>query len=171
MTASRGELESVRLDVWLWAARFFRTRTLAKTAIESGKVQVGGAAVKPSRAVRTSERITIRRGDEASEVVVYGLSEVRGGAPEAQALYRETEASVAAREIARERRRLDRAGYTSPPTRPGKHDRSALHRKQRRRAKRREHPDAHASSRVVRRGAGSTGGRQVDPKCQSQPQH
>lgn len=128
MTASRGELESVRLDVWLWAARFFRTRTLAKTAIEGGKVQVGGAAVKPSRAVRTSERITISRGEDVAEVVVYGLSEVRGSAPEAQALYRETEASAAARELARERRRLDRAGYTSPPTRPGKHDRSALRR-------------------------------------------
>jgi ribosome-associated heat shock protein Hsp15 len=121
-------LESVRLDVWLWAARFFRTRSLAKTAIEGGKVTVGGAAVKASRAVRTADRIAIARGEERIEVIVYGLSEQRGGAPEAQSLYRETDESRSAREAAREKRRLDRAGYSSPASRPDKRDRDALRR-------------------------------------------
>ena len=119
-------MESVRLDVWLWAARFFRTRSLAKAAIEGGKVAVGGEAVKPARALRTGERVHITRGEERMEVVVYGLSDVRGGAPEAQLLYRETDESRSARELARERRRLARTGYVSPPTRPDKHARSAL---------------------------------------------
>jgi ribosome-associated heat shock protein Hsp15 len=124
--ARPGDLESVRLDVWLWAARFFKTRSLAKAAIEGGKVEVGDAAVKPSRAVRTTDTIRISRGEESMEVVVYGLSENRAGAPEAQALYRETDASRIAREAKREQRRLNRAGYTSPPTRPDKHARHAL---------------------------------------------
>lgn len=119
-------MDTVRLDVWLWAARFFRTRSLAKSAVEGGKVEVGGAAVKPARALRTGERVRISRGEERIEVVVYGLSDVRGGAPEAQALYRETDESRAARELAREQRRLSRTGYVSPPTRPDKHARSAL---------------------------------------------
>lgn len=119
-------MDSVRLDVWLWAARFFRTRSLAKDAIEGGKVEVGGAAVKPARALRTGERVRISRGEERMEVVVYGLSDVRGGAPEAQALYRETDGSRAARALAREQRKLSRTGYVSPPTRPDKHARSAL---------------------------------------------
>ena len=119
-------MDSVRLDIWLWAARFFKTRSLAKAAVEGGKVDVGGAAVKPARALRTGERVRITRGEERMEVVVYGLSDVRGGAPEAQALYRETEESLAARELARERRKHARTGYVSPPTRPDKHARSAL---------------------------------------------
>ena len=125
---SRDGLESVRLDVWLWAARFFKTRSLAKAAIEGGKIEVGDADVKPSRAVRTTDRIRISRGEELIEVVVYGLSENRGGAPEAQALYRETDESRTAREARRELRRLNRAGYSSPPSRPDKHARSALRR-------------------------------------------
>lgn len=126
--AAAGGGEAVRLDVWLWAARFFKTRTLAKTAIEGGKVEVGDAPVKPSRGLRTAERVRIVRGEERFEVVVYGLSERRGSAAAAQALYRESEESRAAREQAREKRRLDRAGYTRPPTRPEKHERSALRR-------------------------------------------
>ena len=132
MTAPRGAPQSgpdtVRLDVWLWAARFFRTRSLAKSAIEAGKVEIDGAVAKPARAVRTAERLRITRGEERIELVVYGLAQQRGSAPEAQALYRETDASIAARELAREKRRLDRAGYTRPPTRPEKHDRNALRR-------------------------------------------
>ena len=119
-------MDSVRLDVWLWAARFYKTRSLAQAAIAGGKVEVGGAAVKPARALRTGERVRISRGEERMEIVVYGLSDVRGGAPEAQALYRETDESRAARELAREQRRLARTGYISPPTRPDKHARSAL---------------------------------------------
>ncbi|HVF36287.1 MAG TPA: S4 domain-containing protein [Candidatus Saccharimonadia bacterium] len=126
--AEAGGCETVRLDVWLWAARFFKTRNLAKTAIEAGKVEVDGAAVKPARALRTAERLRITRGEERIEVVVYGLSARRGSATEAQALYRESDESRAARELAREKRRLDRAGYSRPPTRPEKHARSALRR-------------------------------------------
>lgn len=127
-SAGAGAIESVRLDVWLWAARFFRTRSLAKAAIEGGKVSVGGADVKASRAVRTADRISITRGEERIDVVVYGLSEQRGSAPEAQALYRETDESRIARETAREKRRLDRAGYSSPASRPDKRARDALRR-------------------------------------------
>jgi len=120
------ELESVRLDVWLWAARFFKTRSLAKAAVEGGKIEVAGQSVKPSRAIRTGERIRVTRGEERIELMVYGLSEVRGGAPAAQQLYRETDESRAAREAARAARRHAAAGYSKPATRPDKHAREAL---------------------------------------------
>ncbi|MGL4690841.1 MAG: RNA-binding S4 domain-containing protein, partial [Stenotrophomonas maltophilia] len=72
---------AVRLDVWLWAARFFRTRSLAKQAVETGKVDVAGQRPKSSRAVRVGEALQISRGDEVFEIEVRGLSEMRGPAP------------------------------------------------------------------------------------------
>src|SRR6476620_9360644 len=89
---------SVRLDIWLWAARFFKTRSLAKQAIEGGKVALNDAAAKPSRGVHAGDRLAIRRGEEAFVVDVIALSEQRGPAAAAQALYRETEESRATRE-------------------------------------------------------------------------
>lgn len=117
---------TVRIDLWLWAARFYKTRSLAKQAIESGKVDVGGQAAKPSRAVRSGERLSVRRGEERFEIEVLGLSEVRGPAPVAQALYRESDESRARREAEREQRRLERGGYQAPRTKPDKRARRLI---------------------------------------------
>ena len=119
-------LVAVRADVWLWAARFFKTRSLAKQAIDGGKVDVNGGGCKPAKAVHVGDRLLIGRGEERLEVVVLGLSEQRGPAPVAQALYRETEASVAAREEARAQRRLGATGLLRPPTRPDKQARRLI---------------------------------------------
>lgn len=115
---------AVRLDLWLWAARFFRTRTLAREAIEGGKVQVNDAAAKPSRAVRGGDTLQVRRGEDVFVVRVLAVSDTRGPAPVAQALYAETDASRAAREAAREARRL--APPPTPREKPGKKDRREL---------------------------------------------
>jgi ribosome-associated heat shock protein Hsp15 len=87
-----------RLDKWLWAARFFKTRTLAGDEIERGRVQVNGQHAKPSREVRPGDRLSLRQGNSPvpREVAVLGLSEVRGPAPQAQQLYAETPESLAA---------------------------------------------------------------------------
>ena len=119
-------LETVRIDVWLWAARFFKTRSLAKAAIEGGKIEVDGLAVKPSRALRGGEKVTVSRGEETMDVFVHGLSDTRGSATVAQTLYRETEESAVAREAARALRAANRAGYRAPPERPDKRARRAL---------------------------------------------
>ena len=110
----------VRLDVWLWAARFFKTRALAKKAIEGGKVELNQAAGKASKAVRVGDRLNVARGEERFDIEVAALGEQRGSAAQAQSLYRETEASRNARLEAAERRRLERTGYTKPPTKPDK---------------------------------------------------
>ncbi|MBV8603229.1 MAG: RNA-binding S4 domain-containing protein [Pelomonas sp.] len=97
---------AMRLDKWLWAARFYKTRALAVTEIERHRVQVNGQDVKPAREVRAGDRVRVRQGPVAREVVVLGLSMVRGPAAQAQALYEETADSVGARERAAEARRL-----------------------------------------------------------------
>ena len=119
--------EKIRIDKWLWAARFFKTRTLAKTAIESGKVQLAGQRVKVSREVAPGDVLRIRQGWDEREVIVKGTSEQRDSAPIAQTLYEETSDSVARRERAAEARKA--AGAMARPTqRPGKHERKALER-------------------------------------------
>ena len=119
--------EKIRIDKWLWAARFFKTRTLAKTAIESGKVQLAGQRVKVSREVAPGDVLRIRQGWDEREVIVKGTSEQRRSAPVAQTLYEETSDSVARRERAAEARKA--AGAMARPTqRPGKHERKALER-------------------------------------------
>jgi ribosome-associated heat shock protein Hsp15 len=120
------ENDEVRLDAWLWAGRFFKTRALAKQAIERGRVTVGGAACKPSHTVKIGEALRIVRGDETFEVTVEGLAHRRGSAALAQALYRESDTSIAAREHAREQRRAERAGYRAPPRRPDKRARRLI---------------------------------------------
>ncbi|MBV8604179.1 MAG: RNA-binding S4 domain-containing protein [Pelomonas sp.] len=100
------EVSAMRLDKWLSAARFYKTRALAVTEIERHRVQVNGQDVKPARDVRAGDHVRLRQGVIEREVVVLGLSMVRGPAPQAQALYRETEESIAARERAAEARRL-----------------------------------------------------------------
>lgn len=117
---------SVRLDVWLWAARFFKTRSLSKQAADGGKVEVNGAAGKPSRALHMGDRLRITRGEERFEVDVVALAEQRGPASVAQMLYRETPESAAARAAAAEMRRLQGASLARPPKRPDKRARRLI---------------------------------------------
>ena len=116
----------VRADVWLWAARFFKTRSLAKEAIAGGRIDVNGGGCKPAKALHVGDRLRIGRGEERWEVEVLALSERRGPASVAQTLYRETAASAAAREAARELHRLGDGGLLRPPKRPDKHSRRQL---------------------------------------------
>jgi ribosome-associated heat shock protein Hsp15 len=118
--------DEVRADVWLWAARFFKTRSLAKQAIDGGKVDVNGGGCKPAKALHIGDLLKISRGEERLEVQVLALSDRRGPAPVAQALYRETDASRTTREAAREQHRL--IGASGPPTRPDKQARRQLRR-------------------------------------------
>lgn len=118
--------QTVRLDQWLWAARFFKTRALAKKAIEGGKVELNQGAGKPAKAVHIGDRLDIVRGEERFEIEVVGVRGQRGPAAAAQALYRESEASRAARAEAAERRRLERTGYAKPPTKPDKRARRLI---------------------------------------------
>ena len=98
--------EPVRLDKWLWAARFFKTRSLAVEAIGKNRIEVNGQPAKPSRDLKIGDEVTLREpGMPPRTIQVVGLSEIRGPAPIAQALYAETAASLAAREAAREARR------------------------------------------------------------------
>ncbi len=115
-----------RIDLWLWAARFFKTRSLAKQAVESGHVELNDSPCKPAKALRVGDRLRIVRGEERLEVDVRGLSAQRGPAAVAQALYEETGPSRIAREAAREQRRL--VGPTGPLRRPDKHARQQLRR-------------------------------------------
>ena len=117
---------TARLDVWLWAARFFRTRALAKSAIEGGKVTLNGAAGKPSKPVHAGDRLLITRGEERFEIEVLGVSEKRGPASVAQQLYLETDASRNARETAAEQRRLTGASHAKPPGKPDKRARRLI---------------------------------------------
>jgi len=117
---------SVRLDLWLWAARFFRTRTLAKQAIETGKVDVGGQRAKPSRSVRIGDALVVTRGDQRFEVEVAALADVRGPASVAQGLYRESDASRNAREQSSAMRAAERAGFRAPESKPDKRARRLI---------------------------------------------
>lgn len=99
-------MESIRIDKWLWAARFFKTRSLAQDEVECGRVLVGGARAKPSREIRVGDQLEIRRGDETFTVSVEAISAQRRSAAEAQCLYRETEESRITREQRKELLRL-----------------------------------------------------------------
>ncbi|MDC7805640.1 RNA-binding S4 domain-containing protein [Luteimonas sp BLCC-B24] len=119
-------LHTVRLDLWLWAARFFKTRALAKQAIDTGKVEVGGQRAKPARAIRIGDALRVARGEERFEIAVTGLSETRGPASVAQTLYSETEASRAARLARLADVRAARAGYQAPEHKPDKRARKLI---------------------------------------------
>lgn len=100
------DIESMRLDKWLWCARFYKTRSLATEEIGKGRVIVNGALVKPAREVRCGDTVALRQGQVPRTVVIRGLSGMRGPAPVAQALYEETAESLAERERLAEQRRL-----------------------------------------------------------------
>jgi len=118
--------DQVRLDVWLWAARFFKTRSLAKQAVETGKVEVGGQRAKPSRGIRPGEQLRVVRGEEVFELAVLGVSDTRGPAPVAQALYAESEESRQRREQQRLQRAAMRDGYRPPAHKPDKRARRLI---------------------------------------------
>ena len=99
-------LASIRIDKWLWAARFFKTRSLAQEAVELGRVRLAGQRLKPSRDVKPGDRLTVERGEESFEIFVEKISAVRGPAPVAQTLYRETDESREKRERASEMRKI-----------------------------------------------------------------
>lgn len=119
-------ITDLRADQWLWAARFFKTRSLAKQAIDGGKIDVNDAGCKPAKALHVGDMLGISRGEERLEVEVLGLSDKRGPASVAQMLYRETEASRVAREAAHQQRQL--VGASGPLKRPDKHARRDLRR-------------------------------------------
>ncbi|PJJ98829.1 RNA-binding protein [Lysobacteraceae bacterium NML75-0749] len=119
-------LASLRLDIWLWAARFFKTRELAKQAIEAGRVEVDGQRAKPARALRGGETLTVVRGVERFELEVRALDDRRGPASHAQTLYLESESSISARAAARAEQAAARAGYQPPQTRPDKRARRLI---------------------------------------------
>ena len=120
------EKEAVRLDKWLWAARFYKTRTLAKEMIDGGKVHYNGQRSKPNKIVEVGATLKIRQGSDEKEIVVLALSTQRRGAPEAQLLYRETEQSIANREKLAMARKMNALSMPHPDRRPDKKERRDL---------------------------------------------
>lgn len=118
--------DSVRLDKWLWAARFFKTRTLATDAVDGGKVRVNGERVKPARAVKQGDLLDVDNGASRWEVEVRELADKRGSAAIARTLYVETEASLARRAQAAENRRYFQEPADSIKGRPTKRDRRRI---------------------------------------------
>jgi ribosome-associated heat shock protein Hsp15 len=121
-------MTGTRIDKWLWAARFFKTRELASKACEMGRVTANGVRAKPAREVRAADMLQIQKEDGEHAVEVLALSQQRGSAAIAQTLYRETEASIEGRRKAVEERRLLGPMYTAAPSgRPSKRDRRLIH--------------------------------------------
>jgi len=116
----------VRIDKWLWAARFYKTRSLALAAIENGRVRVEGERVKPARETRVGERIELVQGERRVELIVLSLSATRGPAPAARLLYEETAASLARREQQVQARRYGVEPALARRGRPTKRDRRKL---------------------------------------------
>ncbi|NVD99579.1 RNA-binding S4 domain-containing protein [Massilia sp. BJB1822] len=115
--------ENIRIDKWLWAARFFKTRSLACEAIDKGKVKLDGERVKPARNVKPGDKLAIDNGSDEWEVQVLGLSGKREAAPIARTLYEESAASIARRAAEQERRKLFREPGADFKGRPTKRDR------------------------------------------------
>lgn len=121
-------MESIRIDKWLWAARFFKTRSLASKAVAGGKVHINGERVKASKNVAVGDSLIINRVDDEYTVVVLALSAKRGPAKIAQTLYEETPESISARERNREAHRLRIKSSPAPQKRPDKRARRLIHR-------------------------------------------
>lgn len=120
--------DNVRIDKWLWAARFFKTRSLAAEAVDRGRVKIGGVPVKPARAVKVNDKVFVDNGSDRWEVVVQAVSGVRGPATVARTLYKETEESIVRRERDQEARRLFPEPSSTIKGRPTKRDRRAIDR-------------------------------------------
>ncbi|HKT31293.1 MAG TPA: S4 domain-containing protein [Gammaproteobacteria bacterium] len=122
------QAESVRLDKWLWVARFFKTRALASAAVAAGKVHVNGVRVKPAHALRMGDTLAITRAGDRWEITVRGLAVKRGPASEAQRLYAESAASGELRARHAELRKLAALASPAPSRRPDKKSRRLIHR-------------------------------------------
>ena len=120
------EKDPIRLDKWLWAARFYKTRTLAKEMIDGGKVHYNGQRTKPNKIVEVGATLKLRQGNEEKEVVILAFSAQRRGAPEAQWLYRETEQSLTNREKLAMARKMNALSMPHPDRRPDKKERRDL---------------------------------------------
>lgn len=116
--------QAIRIDKWLWAARFFKTRSLAQHAVRGGHVSINGHACKPSRTVAAGDRLRIVRGEIEFEIIVEAISEKRGPASEARSLFTETPASLEKRELVAEQNRLTRR--SAPQGRPDKRERRKI---------------------------------------------
>ncbi len=116
----------VRIDIWLWAARFFKTRSLVKQAIDTGKVEIDGQRCKPSRSVRVGDQLLIDKAGERFQIAVKAISDNRGPAAVAQLLYQESDQSKQAREALRAQRRAEHAGYQAPTSKPDKRARRLI---------------------------------------------
>ncbi|MGH8107703.1 MAG: RNA-binding S4 domain-containing protein [Arenimonas sp.] len=125
-TAKTGPEPAIRVDLWLWVTRFYKTRALAKHAIETGKVEIDGQPVKASRLVKINDQLHITRSNELFVITVLGISEKRGSATIAQTLYLESDESRLKREAERERRKMENAGYKAPATKPDKRARRLI---------------------------------------------
>ncbi len=119
-------MENIRIDKWLWAARFFKTRSLATEAVDNGRVRLDGERIKPARAVKLNDKLLIDNGADVWEVLVLGISDKRGSAPIARQLYEETSASVSKRQNEQEARKLYREPAMAIKGRPTKRDRRAI---------------------------------------------
>ena len=119
-------MTEIRIDKWLWAARFFKTRSLAQAAVRGGHVQINGKTCKPARSVRPGDRLRVRKAEISFELDVLAIAERRGPASLAQTLYAETEASIQQREQQVEQRKLERRSGDRPAGRPDKRDRRRI---------------------------------------------
>lgn len=120
------ELDAVRLDKWLWAARFFKTRKMASEAINGGKVHLNGARTKPSRSIKTGDELEVTRDNYRYHIEVLGLNDKRRPAKEAKLLYQETKESIEAREQEQEMRRLNNASVHQSDKKPNKKERRQI---------------------------------------------
>lgn len=118
--------EKIRVDKWLWAARFFKTRSTAAKAVAGGHIQLNGRRVKPARTVQVGDTLHIRRGNAEFEIVVVELSTRRGPAVKARTLYEETPGSLERREAAARERKLQKWSESSPAKKPDKRDRRKI---------------------------------------------
>ena len=118
-------MEKLRIDKWLWAARFYKTRSLATEEIDKGRVRINDAEVKPAKEVKVGDTVVLRQGPVTRTLVVRGISDKRGGAPVAQLMYAELEASIKLRELLAEQHRLEPAN-SQEHGRPTKRDRRSI---------------------------------------------
>ncbi|MFN2354029.1 MAG: RNA-binding S4 domain-containing protein [Desulfopila sp.] len=118
--------ETLRIDKWLWAARFFKTRSLANRAVNGGKVHLNGARIKSSRGVRVGDRMVITKNQMEYAITILGISQYRRPASEAVLLYQESQESMEKRLANAEQRKLIRAAQPAPEKKPGKRDRRKI---------------------------------------------
>ncbi|MFK8068230.1 MAG: RNA-binding S4 domain-containing protein [Gammaproteobacteria bacterium] len=120
------EIKELRIDKWLWSARFFKTRNLASDAIKGGKIDINGARAKPSKNIKIDDQLKIRRGPFIYEVSVKALSKHRGPASQAAKLYEESDHSISSREKLAEQLKAESALRPATPGRPSKRDRRSI---------------------------------------------